>query len=409
MGSFRRPTGWALWSAPRQVVVWVLAVEVAALAATAGTAPLAPVDAAGLTRFGLLAACLAAHVELSRTIERKREVAAGSGPYLSTTSVWNFAGVIVLPPALASAMVLLGYGYMWFRVWYRRGTMRPHRWWYSACTVLLANQAAVVVLALDPGVPSTAGAVAVVVAAGAVRWFVNYALICVVKLLSEPRARVRDVVGGFGEQILEVGAMGLGLLAACVVDNPAVLVVGVPAVLAVLGRSAQVARFRKAAETDGKTQLLNATAWTDFATHALDRTSHRGGTFGVLMIDLDHFKRINDEHGHSAGDAVLKAVAKAITAGVRSGDLVGRFGGEEFVVALPDITAVELLAVGERLRRGVAALPVPTGHVSISVGAALAPENGSSVQDLLTTADAAMYTAKHGGRNRVEPANGLLH
>ncbi|QFU93360.1 GGDEF domain-containing protein [Amycolatopsis sp. YIM 10] len=408
MGSFRRPTGWALWSAPRQVVVWVLAVEVAALAATAGTARLAPVDAAGLSGFALLGACLLAHVELSRTIERKREIAAGSGPYLSTTSVWNFAAVIVLPPVLASAMVVLGYGYMWFRVWHRRGTMKPHRWWYSACTVLLANQAAVVVLTLDPGVPATAGAVAVVVAAGAMRWFVNYALICAVKLLSEPRTRVRDVVGGFGEQILEVGAMGLGLLAACVMDTPAVLLVGVPAVLAVLGRSAQVARFRKAAETDGKTQLLNATAWTDFATHALDRTSRRGGTFGVLMIDLDHFKRINDEHGHGAGDAVLKAVAKAITAGVRSGDLVGRFGGEEFVVALPDITAVELLAVGERLRRGVAALPVATGHVSISIGAALAPENGLTVQDLLATADAAMYTAKHSGRNRVEPAAGLL-
>ncbi|MGC7096656.1 GGDEF domain-containing protein [Amycolatopsis lurida] len=408
MGSFRRPTGWALWSAPRKVVVWVLAVEVVALAATAGTARLAPVDAAGLSGFALLGACLLAHVELSRTIERKREIAAGSGPYLSTTSVWNFAAVIVLPPVLASAMVVLGYGYMWFRVWHRRGTMKPHRWWYSACTVLLANQAAVVVLTLDPGVPATAGAVAVVVAAGAMRWFVNYALICAVKLLSEPRTRVRDVVGGFGEQILEVGAMGLGLLAASVMDTPAVLLVGVPAVLAVLGRSAQVARFRKAAETDGKTQLLNATAWTDFATHALDRTSRRGGTFGVLMIDLDHFKRINDEHGHGAGDAVLKAVAKAITAGVRSGDLVGRFGGEEFVVALPDITAVELLAVGERLRRGVAALPVPSGHVSISIGAALAPENGLTVQDLLATADAAMYTAKHGGRNRVEPAAGLL-
>ncbi|MBN6036940.1 GGDEF domain-containing protein [Amycolatopsis sp. 195334CR] len=408
MGSFRRPTGWALWTAPRQVVVWVLAVEVVALAATAGTAGLAPVDAAGLAGFALLGACLLAHVELSRTIERKREISAGAGPYLSTTSVWNFAAVIVLPPVLASAMVLLGYGYMWFRVWHRRGTMKPHRWWYSACTVLLANQAAVVVLTLDPGIPATAGAVAVVVAAGAVRWFVNYALICAVKLLSEPRARIRDVVGGFGEQILEVGAMGLGLLAACVMETPAVLLVGVPAVLAVLGRSAQVARFRKAAETDGKTQLLNATAWTDFATHALDRTSRRGGTFGVLMIDLDHFKRINDEHGHGAGDAVLKAVAKSITAGVRSGDLVGRFGGEEFVVALPDITAVELLAVGERLRRGVAALPVPSGQVSISIGAALAPDNGISVQDLLTTADAAMYTAKHEGRNRVEAANGLL-
>ncbi|AXB47359.1 GGDEF domain-containing protein [Amycolatopsis albispora] len=408
MGSLGRPTGWALWSAPRQVVVWVLAVEVVALVATAATASLAPVDAAGLARFGLLGACLVAHVELSRTIERKREVAAGSGPYLSTTSVWNFAGVIVLPPVLASAMVVLGYGYMWFRVWHRRGTMRPHRWLYSAGTVLLANQAAVVVLTLDPGVPATAGAVAVVVLAGGVRWFVNYALICVVKLLSEPSARVRNVVSGFGEQLLELGAMGLGLLAACVVDTPAVLLVAVPAVLAVLGRSAQVAQFRKAAETDGKTQLLNATAWTEFATHALDRTSRRGGTFGVLMIDLDHFKRINDEHGHGAGDVVLKVVAKAITAGVRSGDLVGRFGGEEFVVALPDISAVELLAVGERLRRWVAALEVPAGHVSISVGAALAPDNGLSVQDLLATADAAMYTAKHEGRNRVEAAAGLL-
>jgi diguanylate cyclase (GGDEF)-like protein len=135
----------------------------------------------------------------------------------------------------------------------------------------------------------------------------------------------------------------------------------------------------------------------------------------VLVIDLDHFKAVNDRHGHLAGDEVLAAVADALRGEVRERDLVGRFGGEEFVVLLGPLGpeeegATELAAVAERIRSRIAALrvqmptpdgPLTVGGLSASVGAALYPEHGRDVRSLLHVADTALYAAKRAGRNVV--------
>lgn len=123
-----------------------------------------------------------------------------------------------------------------------------------------------------------------------------------------------------------------------------------------------------------------------------------------LMVDIDHFKQFDDEYGHPVGDELLRRVARAITAAVRTVDVVYRYGGEEFSVLLPDATAEEAQIVAERVRSTVAAAPAPAGGgVTVSVGLAASDRTGSGF-DLLAAADAALYDAKHAGRNRVARA-----
>jgi diguanylate cyclase (GGDEF)-like protein len=121
----------------------------------------------------------------------------------------------------------------------------------------------------------------------------------------------------------------------------------------------------------------------------------------VILIDIDHFKRVNDTHGHPAGDAVLRAVAQTLAQGVRASDDVGRWGGEEFLVLCPNTDAAQVEALAERLRAGVEALECSVGRVTVSVGIAARNEPFGSLDDTIARADAALYAAKQGGRNRV--------
>jgi two-component system cell cycle response regulator len=127
----------------------------------------------------------------------------------------------------------------------------------------------------------------------------------------------------------------------------------------------------------------------------------------VLMIDVDHFKTVNDEHGHAAGDNALVAVADTLRMHVRAFDTLARYGGEEFVVVMPGADASEAMAAAERLRTGVEAVLLG-GHsrLTVSIGVACATE-GARADSLLRVADAALYEAKRGGRNRVELAEGV--
>jgi diguanylate cyclase (GGDEF)-like protein len=125
------------------------------------------------------------------------------------------------------------------------------------------------------------------------------------------------------------------------------------------------------------------------------------------MCDIDHFKRINDKFGHPAGDRVLAMVARALDDGLRDGDVVARFGGEEFLVAAPGIGTTAAAALAERLRTRVAeASDAEVGGVTVSLGMALWDE-GESMAELIERADLALYQAKEQGRNRVVCADPL--
>jgi len=191
-------------------------------------------------------------------------------------------------------------------------------------------------------------------------------------------------------------------------------------VLFVLMLTAQVNENLLAIATiDGLTSVLNRRGLQDAAvkTHAICKRIKI--PMALLLIDLDHFKKINDTHGHLAGDAVLVSVARTIKSTLRGGDVIGRFGGEEFCVLLPNTSEREAIALAERIRDTIQHKTISISHVkkniysrnevncTISIGAADTETVGYDIQRLFTAADNAMYMAKNRGRNLVATQAGI--
>lgn len=131
--------------------------------------------------------------------------------------------------------------------------------------------------------------------------------------------------------------------------------------------------------------------------------------FSVLMLDIDHFKLVNDRHGHRVGDIALQAIAHACQQALRQGDLVGRWGGEEFLVLMPQTDAAQATQAAERLRRAIEHMPIQDGQhgqlwLTASLGVASRPASTVTLQALVDRADTALYQAKEGGRNRAVSA-----
>lgn len=181
--------------------------------------------------------------------------------------------------------------------------------------------------------------------------------------------------------------------------------------LALATISAQNSALDAVAREDHLTHLLNLRAFRQIMHAALTRPDG-APSLCVAFIDIDHFKPINDHHGHAVGDAVLTAVARTLKASVRQQDAVARIGGEEFAVLMPDATLAVALPVAERLREAVQAMKVVIGgaelRVTVSVGLAASSLPHRTADNLLQEADAAMYRAKQGGRNRVVAASADL-
>lgn len=156
---------------------------------------------------------------------------------------------------------------------------------------------------------------------------------------------------------------------------------------------------------DSLTELFNRAYFFAAVDREIARSSRTGRGFGLLMLDLDDLKTINDRYGHPRGDQVLRVVAQAIMRGVRRIDTAARYGGDEFVVLLPETDPTGAFVLAEKIRREVDAIEVRASggdiRISLSIGAVAYPEDGLSVDDLLTSADRAMYTAKRQGKNRI--------
>ena len=171
--------------------------------------------------------------------------------------------------------------------------------------------------------------------------------------------------------------------------------------------SEEVAALRHAAETDPLTGVLNRRAFMDRAVHSVAMARRYGHPLAVAAIDIDHFKRVNDTHGHGVGDQVIRRVAEIAQATARDTDHVARYGGEEFVVLVMEADRNEVMAFGERLRAAVSAdkeLLDTVGGLTISVGCAVIEPDDADVEAAVARADKALYAAKRGGRNRVTMA-----
>jgi diguanylate cyclase (GGDEF)-like protein len=420
------PPDWALWRLPVRAIAVVLVVQAAAVALIATGARTAdPADLGpDLLMAGILVLCSVVHTELAIGIERVRR-RAGEVPCFDLSSVWTFAAAVLLAPALSGAVVVLVYLHLWRRVW-RPAGMPPHRHLYTTATVVLAAGAAHLVVG-PAGLPVDGRPVAVLVVAAAVLAYlvVNTVLVAGVIALTGGGSTLRAVLGRWDDNAVELATVCMGALAAVALGSaPGLVVLVLPPIL-VLHRAVLVRQLEEAAATDAKTGLLTATAWQARAEQAVRRAGRNRGSAAVLILDLDHFKVVNDAHGHLAGDGVLAAVAEQLRAGVRQGDLVGRFGGEEFLVLLPDLPAgasgrTELDVVAERLRRRIAELEVPVrgqrrgdggaavetiiSGLSVSIGGATVPIDGTELDQVLRAADASLYAAKREGRNLVRIA-----
>jgi len=166
------------------------------------------------------------------------------------------------------------------------------------------------------------------------------------------------------------------------------------------------ATLRELSTHDPLTGLINYREFHRQLTEEVERFRRYGRPFSLLMLDVDHFKGINDAYGHLAGDEALRAIATLLQGEVRPTDLVARYGGEEFVMVLPETDGPAAVILADRLRSRVAgqAIPLATAQtisLTVSIGLAACPENADSLQKLIGAADQALYVAKANGRNRV--------
>ncbi len=166
----------------------------------------------------------------------------------------------------------------------------------------------------------------------------------------------------------------------------------------------ELEELRRWAQVDELTDIANRRALGLQLQAKLEDQSRFGWPFGVVLIDIDHFKAVNDVHGHPTGDRALEVVARTLVAGVRQADVVGRWGGEEFMILAPMIRPAELAALSERMRRMIAASRIDLNgvllEVTASLGATLARPD-DNVESLLLRVDELLYRSKQEGRNRV--------
>ncbi|WP_410647527.1 GGDEF domain-containing protein [Amycolatopsis sp. cmx-4-54] len=399
---------WELWKRPLHWIVYTCSTIIAMLAFTGVFAASIAVDSSQVITCALLAGLAIAQSEATRRIEHQRRRLSIT-PHVNMTSVWVLPGAFLLPPQLAALLVAVIYLHLGFRSWSGIRHVNPHRTVANATTMTLSSFAAWAVLQLAGD--GSASVTSICVAAFAF-FVVNTVLTGIGLYLAAPdKASAPACIGTWDDNILELSTLCLGgLVTAALTHQPAlVLLVFLP--LYVLQRSVLIKQLEELATTDQKTQLLNATTWQQGAVREVARAERENGQFGALMIDLDHFKSINDTYGHLAGDDVLKGVAALVKSETRTQDLAGRFGGEEFVVLLTSSSKQESVAVAERIRQRISEMVIKTqdneGNAVVieqrtaSVGVATFPLDGRTIDEVMASADASVYAAKRNGRNRV--------
>jgi diguanylate cyclase (GGDEF)-like protein len=401
---------------PRGPRAFVAGIDAAYLAVLVVAIRTTAVDAHDLSTFAVLAACALVSVEASLRLAWRRPRAGTPGNDL--LAVWTIPAALLLPPLYSALIAIPLLLFVQLRV-VKRPVVKLV--FSVACTGLAGYCAAGVRVLLIHGGASvgldalvnTPTALLAALLCVAIRYAINNLLVAQVVALTSPTARVFDLFRDreFWAVSAAESCTGILVTIACAASSYTVLL-AIPPVL-VLQRILLLAEFREAARTDPKTGLANSSYWREVAERELARA--RGGRepLAVLLVDIDHFKAVNDRYGHLVGDDVLRAVANGLTDGLRPRDFVGRFGGEEFVVLLTGSDLEQGQHAGERIRAHVAGLRVEASNhrepvqVTISIGVAAFRESGHSVHELLDAADTALYDAKHAGRNSVRVAEGV--
>lgn len=402
---------WALWSIPASARAFVLVVEAVGAALTVGLLVGEHATTGVIARFGLLLALSIGYAESSQRSERiKRYLGAGRPtPRPNPLSVWSFAGLLVLPAGWAALLIAAQYGHAIMQR-RREQTSKTYRQVFVAAAAMLAQLAAAIVLvewAAGDGLHNQFQASVSAVGAAALFTAADLGLMMAGMWLTTRPPSVRSMLPDGDALSYELTLLALGVAVAELLVHSPWLVVVMVGPVAYIHRSSMIKTLRQAARTDDKTGLLNTAAWTDHARGVLSRCARSGQGAAVVIIDVDHFKSINDRVGHLVGDQVLAEVARVLQHELRGHDGISRFGGDEFVVMLENVDARAAEAVATRLHTALSAIKIQDLVPTASMGIAHTGMHGTDLPALLAAADTALYTAKAGGRHRlcVAPAS----
>lgn len=406
---------WGLWALPRRVRGTILVTNGAAAATLLWSVMTSPpfVGSDWLLVSLLLAAggvSELANVPIGRT--RSRAATDRIAITMSTDSVWVGAAMVAAPTqhvVLVAVLLAVLVGVRDKRS-APGGRSPAHRIVYNAsmvCTSAACGSLVFRACADYVTLPTALGSQLIAASAG----YLVMHLVETVMLASLMATHGAALSGALRELLWrglpdDMALYYLGLLLAVAwQSDPALLLAGIPVVV-LAQRGLQHWQLLTAAAQDQKTGVASATEWHVRAQQVLSATRAVHGQLGVAIIDLDRFKAVNDTHGHLVGDQILVATAAALRAAARHGDLVGRFGGDEFVVLIPAADRATVAAVGERLRAAAQlSVAVPgSGQpltTSASVGVAAFPADGAALEDLLEQADRALYAVKHSHRGRM--------
>jgi diguanylate cyclase (GGDEF)-like protein len=379
---------------PRAARIYVAVVLVAAIIGAIAGILLAPPRLEPLPAAFVLLVCA--------TIAQQFKVKSPKHQSYYTTTIFFFAGAVLFRPTYIIAIILAAHAVELIRVRYR---------WYiqafNVATFILCSIAAGAIAGIGQSSQnsSTAGAVFYVTLAGVIFVGLNHFLTALVIMWARgvpiPRAGTMDWENlGTDLALMSVGALGslLWLKSPWLVP----LCLGP---LFLIYRSLLVPSLKEEARTDPKTELANMKHWNQLAQAEVERARRFGRPLSVVLADFDLLREVNNRYGHLTGDQMIRRVADAIRVSLREYDVPARFGGDEFVVLMPETTLPEAMSVAERIRREVESIVLKSGEgsvpASVSIGVALFPAHGRTAADLLAAADRAVYKAKALGRNRV--------
>jgi diguanylate cyclase (GGDEF)-like protein len=402
---------WLWWRLPLLLRIYVGAMPVAAVTAIGVAAAYTDWHLSDLAKFLVLVTC--GMISVAST--PKIMYTVGGGVTRDFSSIWVLPTAILLPPVYAGLVAIPIVGAL--HIFVHRGV--PHRMVFTAAGLSLSSVAASLTFrafplsfagtAVGSGFHAFTWCLAVAaceILGGRVQHFM---IVGAVKLTNP---KIRLFMAEFNRNNLQAlfVEIDLGvLITLSVALSPALVVIALPSVLLVR-RFLIFPILEAQSRIDAKTGLLNVSTWESEAESELSRAVRTRNPMALALVDIDHFKLVNDTYGHLAGDRVLKGIAEALTGQSRDYDRAGRFGGEEFVLLLAQTTGKDACKIAERLRGYVAALDIPTDDrpgaptlkVTISIGVtALARGETYELTDLLAAADSAMYAAKQAGRNQV--------
>ena len=409
----RAAQAWPLWELPRWLTGYIVAIVVAYLAVLSVVGQFYALSPRQIVIFGALLLCIAATVELTK---RSGE---NAGLITDIYGVWELPIAILLPLGYAMLVPVIRLSLTQWRI--RRVPL--HRRVFSAAIIGLsyASGGALFHALSHTGfgsVPSPLDHptvwVLAIAAAALMQWLVNNALLLPALKGADPGVRVRDLLLARESVQNDVAELCVAVLVTLAIAvSPLALVFALPFVT-LLQRSGRHSQLMAASRLDSKTGLLNAGTWEREAASEVARAVRTRTPLALVLIDADHFKLVNDLHGHLVGDKALRAIARTFKIFLRDYDLAGRFGGEEFALLLPQTSAADARRIAERVRDHIAEMPISvsdepgadTLQVTVSIGVAALGTTwerttGSQFTDLLAGADRALYQAKNAGRNRV--------